>query len=273
MSCYSLRSIEKLRRISVLASKLNWCPVCYVPRAFQHSGLRFYGTGHRWTPEVQKISCFIGLVCRGTSASNMCSFIHECRLALLSAQTEASSPQRLAHSLLVLMVHTRDILNSLWQSKTASPSCFEWMKQLRYYWLCEDEDCGVDQLQAKCVQFVSPQLSISTISKWHTGSNCSFPRNQVSPSFSSIENFKLKAFLLFRLRFRYRHEYLGEPVGTGGEVFPNIEIRAITDEELDLIVTQVYQGVDFGFAVDPAAFVRLYYDSKHEEIYFLDNLL
>lgn len=30
----------------------------------------------------------------------------------------------------------------------------------------------------------------------------------------------------------YRHEYMGEPVGTGGEVFPNIEARKISDDEL-----------------------------------------
>ena len=30
----------------------------------------------------------------------------------------------------------------------------------------------------------------------------------------------------------YEHEYLGVPVGTGGEVFTNLEIRTITDEEL-----------------------------------------
>lgn len=30
----------------------------------------------------------------------------------------------------------------------------------------------------------------------------------------------------------YRHEYMGESVGTGGEVFPNIEVREISDDEL-----------------------------------------
>ncbi|CDJ36189.1 LOW QUALITY PROTEIN: uncharacterized protein EMH_0009970 [Eimeria mitis] len=70
-------------------------------------------------------------------------------LALLNAQTEDSSSQTLAQSLLVLMVHARDILNSLHQSKNIGPSCFEWTKQLRYYWHNEDEDCDIEQLQAK----------------------------------------------------------------------------------------------------------------------------
>ena len=30
----------------------------------------------------------------------------------------------------------------------------------------------------------------------------------------------------------YEHEYLGIPTGSGGEVFPNLEIRAITDDEI-----------------------------------------
>lgn len=30
--------------------------------------------------------------------------------------------------------------------------------------------------------------------------------------------------------------------------------------------------MDFGFAVDPAAFVRAHYDSRKEEIYFLDEI-
>ena len=70
----------------------------------------------------------------------------------------------------------------------------------------------------------------------------------------------------------YRHEYLGEPVGTGGEVFPNIEVRTIPDSEIQVVVDRIYQGIDFGFAVDPAAFIRLYYDPKHEAIYFLDEI-
>ncbi|CDJ52736.1 hypothetical protein EBH_0004790 [Eimeria brunetti] len=71
------------------------------------------------------------------------------QLALLNAQTQDSSSQTLAQSLLVLMVHARDILNSLHQSKDISPSCFEWTKQLRYYWHSEDEECDIEQLQAK----------------------------------------------------------------------------------------------------------------------------
>lgn len=69
----------------------------------------------------------------------------------------------------------------------------------------------------------------------------------------------------------YEHEYLGHPTGTGGEVFPNVEIRSITDEEINNM-EYIYQGLDFGFAVDPAAFLRVSYDRKHDTIFFLDEI-
>lgn len=68
----------------------------------------------------------------------------------------------------------------------------------------------------------------------------------------------------------YDHEYMGLPVGAGGEVFPNIEERTITDEEIDKM-GYIYHGVDFGFAQDPAVLMRVAYDSKHDTIYLLDE--
>ncbi|KAL8272359.1 hypothetical protein Esti_003649 [Eimeria stiedai] len=79
---------------------------------------------------------------------NACSREIE-QLALTHGQSEVLTARMAAQSLLVLMVHTRDILESLQQSKSASPSCFEWTKQLRYYWHCNESDCDVEQLQAK----------------------------------------------------------------------------------------------------------------------------
>lgn len=70
----------------------------------------------------------------------------------------------------------------------------------------------------------------------------------------------------------YRHEYLGEAVGTGGEVFPNIEIRTITDEEIAQM-QYIYQGLDWGFSVDPLAFIRDSYDSKTQTVYLLDEIV
>lgn len=69
----------------------------------------------------------------------------------------------------------------------------------------------------------------------------------------------------------YMHEYLGEAIGTGGEVFPNLEISEITDEEIQNL-QYIYQGLDFGWAVDPLSFLRMSYDRKTDTIYFIDEL-
>ena len=69
---------------------------------------------------------------------------------------------------------------------------------------------------------------------------------------------------------RYRHEYLGEVVGSGGNVFSNLEFRSITDEEIRRF-DKIYQGVDWGWFPNPYAFVRLHYDHAHEIIYLLDE--
>ncbi len=68
----------------------------------------------------------------------------------------------------------------------------------------------------------------------------------------------------------YRHEYLGEAVGTGSEVFEFLEVRAITDEEIQRF-DRIYQGIDFGWYPDPMAFIRSHYNPKHEKIYLLDE--
>lgn len=63
----------------------------------------------------------------------------------------------------------------------------------------------------------------------------------------------------------YRHEYLGEATGTGGEVFQNLEIREITDDEIDLL-TYTYAGIDFGFSSDPCAVIKVAFDSKWDDV-------
>lgn len=68
----------------------------------------------------------------------------------------------------------------------------------------------------------------------------------------------------------YQHEYLGIAVGTGGNVFENLELREITDEEISHF-DRIYQGVDFGFFPDAFAFLRMYYDSARETLYFIDE--
>ena len=69
----------------------------------------------------------------------------------------------------------------------------------------------------------------------------------------------------------YEHEYLGLATGTGGEVFPNVTVREITDDEIQQL-DYIYSGVDFGFSIDPAVFMRVAYDRKHDELFLLDEI-
>lgn len=69
----------------------------------------------------------------------------------------------------------------------------------------------------------------------------------------------------------WRHEYGGEATGTGSEVFENIEMREITDEELSHF-DKIYNGLDWGFYPDPWAFNRVYYDAARETLYIFDEL-
>lgn len=64
----------------------------------------------------------------------------------------------------------------------------------------------------------------------------------------------------------YRHEYLGEAIGTGGKVFDNVILREIKPEEI-AIFDKIRQGLDFGFAADPLAFLRMHYNKKQYRLY------
>lgn len=71
--------------------------------------------------------------------------------------------------------------------------------------------------------------------------------------------------------FKYRWEYLGEPIGSGVVPFSNLVFKSITDEEIKSF-DNIRQGNDFGYATDPMAFVRLHYDKKKRIIYFIDEI-
>lgn len=69
----------------------------------------------------------------------------------------------------------------------------------------------------------------------------------------------------------YKHEYLGEVTGTGGQVFKNLELREISNEEIDNFEVK-YFGLDFGFASDPLAFMKVAYNRKKRHLYIYDEL-
>lgn len=48
-------------------------------------------------------------------------------------------------------------------------------------------------------------------------------------------------------------------------------MRTITDREINEL-QYIYTGLDFGFAVDPAAFIRVAYNKAHDTVYFLNEI-
>lgn len=68
----------------------------------------------------------------------------------------------------------------------------------------------------------------------------------------------------------YRHEYLGEVVGTGGNVFENVVLREITDAEIETFDV-TYNGVDFGYFPDPWVFLRIHYQAAQRRILIFDE--
>lgn len=68
----------------------------------------------------------------------------------------------------------------------------------------------------------------------------------------------------------YEHEYLGNAVGTGGEVFDNLEIREITKAERDRF-DNIYMGIDWGWYPDPYHWGKMHYDSNRKILYIFDE--
>ncbi|OMF38781.1 terminase [Paenibacillus sp. FSL H8-0548] len=69
----------------------------------------------------------------------------------------------------------------------------------------------------------------------------------------------------------YEHEYLGTITGTGGEVFGNVQIRQIGDEEIEDFYN-IKRALDFGYAVDPLSYGTMHYDRKHKRLYIYHEL-
>lgn len=64
----------------------------------------------------------------------------------------------------------------------------------------------------------------------------------------------------------YEHEYLGIPVGTGGNVFENVEPLYMNDAFIETF-DRIYSGIDFGWYPDPFAFTKVHVDISRRNIY------
>jgi phage terminase large subunit len=70
---------------------------------------------------------------------------------------------------------------------------------------------------------------------------------------------------------KYKWIFLGKAIGGGVVPFENITWRTITDDEIKRF-DNIRQGIDWGYANDPFAFVRIHYDKTRRKIYFVDEL-
>ena len=68
----------------------------------------------------------------------------------------------------------------------------------------------------------------------------------------------------------YENEYLGLMTGVGGNVFENVELREITDEEIGNF-DYTYQGLDFGYFPDPLAWTKCSFNPATRTLYIFDE--
>lgn len=69
----------------------------------------------------------------------------------------------------------------------------------------------------------------------------------------------------------YLHEYIGEPTGTGSEVFENVTAQTITDEQISRF-DRVLHGLDWGYYPDPWAYNGMHFDAARQTLYIFDEL-
>lgn len=70
---------------------------------------------------------------------------------------------------------------------------------------------------------------------------------------------------------KYRHEYLGEAVGNGTQVFDNIRLEELSNKRIRSF-GDALNGVDWGWYPDPWAFNRCWYDAGRRTLYIFDEL-
>jgi phage terminase large subunit len=70
---------------------------------------------------------------------------------------------------------------------------------------------------------------------------------------------------------KYDWEYGGKAIGSGVVPFDNLVFRTISDEEFNGF-DNIRQGNDWGYGVDPVAFVRWHYDKTRRTIYAMDEI-
>lgn len=99
----------------------------------------------------------------------------------------------------------------------------------------------------------------------HSSTYLTVPKEWLGPQFL-IEAEELKKKNITK----YNHDYLGEVTGTGAEIFDNVIIRRISDEEIKSF-DRLYRGVDFGWFPDPWVYNCMYYKANDKTLYIFDE--
>lgn len=69
---------------------------------------------------------------------------------------------------------------------------------------------------------------------------------------------------------QYEHDFLGKVTGTGKDIFDNLTIRRISDEEIKTF-DRINNGVDWGWYPDPWAFIKCYYNASNRDLYIFEE--
>jgi phage terminase large subunit len=80
-----------------------------------------------------------------------------------------------------------------------------------------------------------------------------------------------EAETLYKLNVKkYNHMYLGEEIGEGLEIYPNIITRTILDNEIKYM-NQICRGLDFGYSHN-TCYSESFYDNKKDWLYAIDEV-
>lgn len=70
---------------------------------------------------------------------------------------------------------------------------------------------------------------------------------------------------------KYDWEYMGKAIGSGVVPFDNLVFREISRDEINNF-DNIRQGLDWGYATDPLAMIRLHYDKTRRRVFIFDEL-
>jgi len=94
---------------------------------------------------------------------------------------------------------------------------------------------------------------------------------KVNPKWLGPKFFKEAEYLKKANFIAYQNEYLGIVTGIGGNIFKNVYNTPFTDLQC-MQFEKVRQGLDFGFALHPAAWVKLNFNTTRQSIDIFDQV-